>query len=46
MIFSFPRLYLAGGTTTMRTAGTMMPYADLNMRNAIGRGESSAPTWT
>ena len=25
LVFSFPRLYLAGGTTTMRTAGTMMP---------------------
>ncbi len=35
MLHSFPRLYLAGGTTTMRTAGTMAPYADLNVRRAI-----------
>jgi len=31
MVHSFPRLYLAGGTTTIRTAGTMAPYADLNL---------------
>jgi enamidase len=43
LLFSFPRLYLAGGTTTMRTAGTMMPYADLNVRDAIGRGEMIGP---
>ena len=43
LVFSFPRLYLAGGTTTMRTAGTMMPYADLNVRDAIGRGEMIGP---
>jgi enamidase len=43
LLFSFPRLYLAGGTTTMRTAGTMMPYADLNVRDAINRGEIIGP---
>ncbi|TCI06604.1 amidohydrolase [Dyella soli] len=43
MTFSFPRLYLAGGVTTMRTAGTMMPYADLNLRDAIARGELVGP---
>ena len=43
LLFSFPRLYLAGGTTTMRTAGTMMPYADLNVRDAITRGEIIGP---
>jgi len=43
LLFSFPRLYLAGGTTTMRTAGTMMPYADLNVRDAIGKGEMIGP---
>lgn len=35
MVYSFPRLYLAGGATTIRTAGTMAPYADLNISNAI-----------
>jgi len=43
LVFSFPRLYLAGGTTTMRTAGTMMPYADLNVRDAIAGGLMIGP---
>ena len=43
LLFSFPRLYLAGGTTTMRTAGTMMPYADLNVRDAITGGAMIGP---
>ena len=43
LLFSFPRLYLAGGTTTMRTAGTMMPYADLNVRDAIASGAMIGP---
>lgn len=43
LVFSFPRLYLAGGTTTMRTAGTMMPYADLNVRDAIRNGSMIGP---
>jgi len=34
MVHSFPSLYLAGGATTIRTAGTMAPYADLNISNA------------
>src|SRR5262249_12721266 len=29
--FSFPRLYLAYGVTTLRTAGTDFPYMDLNL---------------
>jgi len=43
MVYSFPRLYLAGGTTTMRTAGTMMPYADLNLRREIDKGAIAGP---
>jgi len=43
MVYSFPRLYLAGGTTTMRTAGTMMPYADLNLRREIDKGSVAGP---
>jgi hypothetical protein len=27
MMFSSPRLYLAGGVTTMRTTGSIEPYA-------------------
>jgi imidazolonepropionase-like amidohydrolase len=43
MVYSFTPLYLAGGTTTMRTAGTMMPYADLNLRNNIDQGKMVGP---
>ena len=43
MLYSFPRLYLAGGATTIRTAGTTAPYADLNLRDAILRGDTIGP---
>lgn len=43
MLYSFPRLYLAGGVTTARTAGTTAPYADLALRNAINTGKSIGP---
>ena len=43
MLYSFPRLYLAGGATTVRTAGTMAPYADLNLRDAIEQGTAIGP---
>lgn len=33
--YSFPRLYLAGGVTTARTAGSIVPYADLNLARGI-----------
>jgi imidazolonepropionase-like amidohydrolase len=41
--WSFSRLYLAGGTTTLRTAGSMAPYADINTMRAIARGEQPGP---
>ena len=41
--YSFPRLYLAGGVTTMRTAGNMAGYADLNIRKAIDAGRMLGP---
>ena len=40
---SFPRLYLAGGATTIRTAGSMEPYTDLNLKRAIDAGEIPGP---
>ncbi|MEP1742908.1 MAG: amidohydrolase family protein [Kangiellaceae bacterium] len=43
MLYSFPRLYLAGGATSIRTAGTTAPYADLNLRDAINEGKSMGP---
>jgi imidazolonepropionase-like amidohydrolase len=35
MTFSAPRLYLAGGVTTMRTTGSVETYTDLNLKRAI-----------
>jgi imidazolonepropionase-like amidohydrolase len=43
MLYSFPRLYLSGGATTIRTAGTTAPYGDLNLRAAINAGEIIGP---
>jgi len=41
--FSAPRLYLAAGVTTMRTAGSIEPYADLNLKRKIDAGQSPGP---
>jgi len=43
MLYTFPRLYLAGGTTTARTGGSMTPYGDINLRRAIDKGEDIGP---
>ena len=43
MTFSSPRLYLAAGVTTMRTTGSVEPYADLNLRDEINAGEVPGP---
>lgn len=43
MTFSAPRLYLAGGVTTMRTTGSVEPYADLNLKWAIDEGKLPGP---
>lgn len=41
--FSFPRLYLASGVTTVRTTGSFSPYAELNLKGGIDRGEVPGP---
>jgi hypothetical protein len=41
--FSFPRLYLAAGVTSMRTTGSVEPYADLNIKNLIDTGKMPGP---
>jgi imidazolonepropionase-like amidohydrolase len=41
---TFPRMYLAGGVTTMRTAGSVMPYTDLNVKRLIEEGKMTGPT--
>jgi imidazolonepropionase-like amidohydrolase len=43
LLYSFPRLYLAGGTTTARTGGSMSPYGDINLKLAIDRGDVIGP---
>jgi imidazolonepropionase-like amidohydrolase len=43
MAFSFPRLYLAGGATTIRTTGTLEPYTDLELKKQIDKGETPGP---
>lgn len=40
---SFPRLYLAGGVTTMRTAGNMGGYSDFNAAQLIETGRIPGP---
>jgi imidazolonepropionase-like amidohydrolase len=43
MGYSFPRLYLAGGVTTIRTTGSIEPYADLELKKQIDQGETPGP---
>jgi imidazolonepropionase-like amidohydrolase len=43
MPFSFPRLYLAAGVTTIRTTGAFEPYADLEIKKAIEAGTMIGP---
>ncbi len=43
MPFTFPRLYLAGGVTTMRTAGSIQPETDLNIKKWINEGKMTGP---
>jgi imidazolonepropionase-like amidohydrolase len=40
---SFPRLYLAGGVTSIRTTGSVEPYADLELKHAIDDGKMAGP---
>ncbi len=43
MAYSFPRLYLASGVTTARTAGSIEPYTDLNISKLIESGRMPGP---
>jgi len=43
MAYSFPRLYLAGGVTTIRTTGSLEPYTDLELKKQIDHGETPGP---
>jgi imidazolonepropionase-like amidohydrolase len=41
--YSFPRLYLAAGVTTIRTTGSVEPYTDLRIRSEIDAGQLVGP---
>ena len=43
LVYSFPRLYLAGGVTTMRTGGNMAGYTDFNVKRMIDAGQMPGP---
>lgn len=43
MSYSFPRLYLAGGVTTIRTTGSLEPYTDLEIKKTIETGAVPGP---
>ncbi|HZT60341.1 MAG TPA: amidohydrolase family protein [Pyrinomonadaceae bacterium] len=43
MGWSFPRLYLACGVTSMRTTGSVEPYTDLNIKKLIDAGRAVGP---
>jgi imidazolonepropionase-like amidohydrolase len=43
MAYSFPRLYLAGGVTTIRTTGALEPYTDLELKKSIEAGMTPGP---
>jgi len=41
--YTAPRLYLGAGITTIRTTGSASPYAELNLKANIERGEIPGP---
>jgi len=43
MGFSFPRLYLAGGVTSIRTTGSLETYTDLALKKMIDTGKMPGP---
>jgi hypothetical protein len=43
MEYSFPRLYLACGITSMRTCGSIEPYTDLQLKKRIDAGQTPGP---
>ena len=43
MTFSAPRLYLANGVTTMRTAGSIEPFTDIPLKHAFDTGRVPGP---
>src|SRR5689334_2398217 len=42
--FTFPRLYLGAGATTVRTAGSIEPYSDMRIKKDIDAGKFPGPS--
>jgi len=43
MLFSYPRLFLSAGVTTIRTAGSVDSYRELNLKKVIDEGTAIGP---
>ncbi len=43
MPYSFPRMYFAGGATTIRTGGSIEPQTDLSIKKMISEGKLVGP---
>ncbi len=43
MFYTYPRLYLAAGVTSVRTTGSIEPYTDLNLKKWVDRGMVPGP---
>ena len=43
LAYSAPRLYLGAGVTTLRTTGSIEPYADLSLKKQIEEGRIPGP---
>jgi len=43
MAYSFPKLYLANGITSLRTGGSIEPYTDIELKKAIDAGKVAGP---
>ena len=43
LAYSAPRLYLAGGVTSLRTTGSIEPYTDLALKKLIDSGLAPGP---
>lgn len=44
LAFTFPRLYLAAGATTIRTCGSIEPYSDIRIKKDIDLGIIPGPS--
>jgi len=44
MTYTFPKMFLAGGVTTLRTAGTIEGHTELTVKRFIDRGKMAGPT--